>query len=169
MMNFDLPARLLFMACVVALTLGAFGHAERALRKAGESVDEPGYRNLIAGLSADDMEGRQPGTVGEQRTIEYLEEQDIHVVSAGPGPDAERISEAALGMEFCITRAEAGELVGLLGGLHPAEGEFLNFYEEFAEEPLARAGAAMLDGLEYLKRACGFLATDDERLLLFVG
>lgn len=101
--------------------------------------------------------------------IEYLEEQDIHVVSAGPGPDAERISEAALGMEFCITRAEAGELVGLLGGLHPAEGEFLNFYEEFAEEPLARAGAAMLDGLEYLKRACGFLATDDERLLLFVG
>ncbi len=79
MRNLDIPARLLFTAGVLTLSLGAFGHAERAIRKAAESIDEPSYRNLIAGLSADDMEGREPGTAGEQRTVEYLEEQFLEL------------------------------------------------------------------------------------------
>ena len=79
MKQFDIPARLTFVVCATALTLGAFNAAERAIRKAGESIDQASYRNLIAGLSTDDMEGREPGTVGEQRTVEYLEEQFLEL------------------------------------------------------------------------------------------
>jgi hypothetical protein len=107
------------------------------------------------------------GTVIEV-LLEYLEEQGIHVVSADPGPDADEISEAGLGLEFCLARGEAAELVEVLGAVHPPEEELRAYYGESAGEPLARAGAAMLDGLEFLKRACGSLASDDERLLLFV-
>ena len=78
-MAFDIPVRLTFALGAAALTLGAFAASERDIRKAGESISESSYRNLIAGLSADELEGRAPGTVGEQRTVEYLEEQFLEL------------------------------------------------------------------------------------------
>ncbi len=79
MMKFDIPARLLFTIGACAVALGAFNAAERAIRRAGESITEQTYRAQLASLSADDLEGREPGTVGEQRTIEYLEEQFLEL------------------------------------------------------------------------------------------
>jgi len=78
-MKLDMSARLTFALWAAALTLGAFSAGERAIRKAGESIGEGSYRALIAGLSADDLEGREPGTAGEQRTVEYLEEQFLEL------------------------------------------------------------------------------------------
>ena len=78
-MQLDMSARLTFALCAAALTLGAFSAGERAIRKAGESIGEGSYRALIASLSADDLEGREPGTAGEQRTVEYLEEQFLEL------------------------------------------------------------------------------------------
>lgn len=101
--------------------------------------------------------------------LEYLEEQGLHVVAAAPGPDAEKIEDASLGLQGCLTRAEAAEALEALGAVQVLEGELLSYYEEFAEEPLARAGLAMMDGLEFLKAACGAITSDEDRLLLFVG
>lgn len=78
-MYLDIPARLAFALGAVALTLGAVTASVRDTRKAAESISESSYRNLIAGLSADDLQGREPGTVGEQRTVEYLEEQFLEL------------------------------------------------------------------------------------------
>jgi len=78
-MPFDISVRMAFAVGAAALTLGAFNAAERAIRKAGESIDEETYRTLVAGLSTDDMGGREPGTAGEQRTVEYLEEQFLEL------------------------------------------------------------------------------------------
>jgi len=78
-MRFDIAVRLTFVTCVAALALGASLGSERALRKAAESIKEGGYRALVAGLSDDRLEGREPGTIGEQRTIEYLEEQFLEL------------------------------------------------------------------------------------------
>lgn len=101
--------------------------------------------------------------------LEFLEEHGLHVVAGEPGPDAEKIQDASLGLHFCLTRGEGAEVVEALGGVQMTEGDLLSYYEEFADEPLARAGLAMQDGLEFLKRAAGAPATDDERVLLFVG
>ena len=78
-MHFDIPVRLAFALGALTLTLGAVTASVRDIRRAAESVSESGYRSLIAGLSADDLEGREPGTVGEQRTVEYLEEQFLEL------------------------------------------------------------------------------------------
>jgi hypothetical protein len=101
--------------------------------------------------------------------LEYLEERGLHIVSVDPGPEADRIADAALGLQFCLTRTESARSVEALEGFRATEGEFLTYYEEFADEPLAHAGGAMLDGLEYLKRALGALSSDEDHVLLFVG
>ena len=69
MMKFDIPARLLFTIGACAVALGAFNAAERAIRRAGESITEQTYRAQLASLSADDLEGREPGTVGDVQRL----------------------------------------------------------------------------------------------------
>jgi len=101
--------------------------------------------------------------------LEFLEEKGLHVVASDPGPDAAKVEDAMLGLQFCLTAAEGVEVAKLLGELQATEGELLSYYDEFSEEPLARAGLAMLDGLEFLKRACRSVTADEDRLLLFVG
>ena len=101
--------------------------------------------------------------------LEFLEEQGLHLVAADPGPDAEKIHEAALGLEFCIGLEEARGAVSALSELHPTEAELGSFYEEFAEEPMAKAGVAMSDGIDFLLRAARMLTSPEQRLLVFVG
>ncbi|HXX94188.1 MAG TPA: hypothetical protein VEN81_11185 [Planctomycetota bacterium] len=101
--------------------------------------------------------------------LEYLEEQGLHVVSVDAGRDAERISEGALGLQFCLTRPEAASAAQALGEFRVSEAEFLSYYEEFADEPLAHAGGAMMEGMEYLRRVLAAPASDEDRVLLFVG
>ncbi|MGH8129416.1 MAG: M28 family metallopeptidase [Steroidobacteraceae bacterium] len=75
MRPFDIWSRLLFISAVLVWTLGAFNADDKALKKASAAIDEPSYRALIAGLAADDLKGRSPGTDGERRTVELIEEQ----------------------------------------------------------------------------------------------
>jgi len=76
MMLFANAVRSLFVAAVVVtVALAGCKAADQALERAAGAVDEASYRSYIAGLSADGLEGRAPATPGEQRTIEYLEEQ----------------------------------------------------------------------------------------------
>jgi hypothetical protein len=154
------------------ITAAAFVVSAAQLAKLGESA------------AADDLDGFWAFLHGEARRVlpefphsgyviavllEYLEEHDLHIVSVDPGPDADRISDAALGLQFCLTRTEAASALGALEAFRASEGEFLTYYEEFADEPLAHAGGAMLDGLEYLKRSFSMLPSDEDRVLLFVG
>jgi hypothetical protein len=101
--------------------------------------------------------------------LEYLEEQGLHVVSSFPGPEADQILDASLGLQFSLNRAEAKVLTGALSEIHPSERELGEFYEEFSEEPLANAGRALVEGVDFLIRLLNSLRDDDERLLLFVG
>ncbi|HXV39703.1 MAG TPA: M28 family metallopeptidase [Steroidobacteraceae bacterium] len=68
--------RVLFVAAAgVAIALAGCKAADKALERAAAAVDEASYRSYIEGLSADELEGRAPGTPGEQRTVEYLEKE----------------------------------------------------------------------------------------------
>jgi Zn-dependent M28 family amino/carboxypeptidase len=77
-MRLDQPGKLLFAAAVTLALLGGKG-ADRAIDKAAAAIGEAPYREQIASLSADEFEGRSPGTAGEQRTVEYLEEQFLEM------------------------------------------------------------------------------------------
>jgi hypothetical protein len=101
--------------------------------------------------------------------LEYLEEQGLHVVAADPGPEAERILDAPVGLQACLTREEAGDILQALGNLRLSEPELGSFYEEAGGEPHPRAGRAMLEGVDFLKRSAGFITSDGDRLLLFAG
>jgi Zn-dependent M28 family amino/carboxypeptidase len=79
MTRFDIGFRLLFGASAVALTLGAFNADDKMLRKAAGAIDEKSYRGHVAALSADEMQGRAPGTEGERRTVEYIEKQFLEL------------------------------------------------------------------------------------------
>jgi Zn-dependent M28 family amino/carboxypeptidase len=71
--------RILVAAGAAVATLGAWKAADKAIERAAAAIDEPAYRAYIAGISADDLQGRSPGTPGEQRTVEYLEEQFLEL------------------------------------------------------------------------------------------
>jgi Zn-dependent M28 family amino/carboxypeptidase len=71
--------RILVAAGAAVFALGAWKAADKAVERAAAAIDEPAYRAYIAGLSADLLQGRSPGTPGEQRTVEYLEEQFLEL------------------------------------------------------------------------------------------
>ncbi|HEY7739543.1 MAG TPA: M28 family metallopeptidase [Steroidobacteraceae bacterium] len=76
MMRLAVPFRVLLVAAAgVAVALAGCKAADKALERAAAAVDETSYRSYIASLSADDLQGRAPGTPGEQRTVEYLEKE----------------------------------------------------------------------------------------------
>ena len=70
-------ARACLLACgLTALAAGvAEASEDRRIAKAAEAITAEAYRAQIASLSSDDLQGRSPGSPGEQKTIEYLEEQ----------------------------------------------------------------------------------------------
>ncbi|MGQ0429331.1 MAG: M28 family metallopeptidase [Gammaproteobacteria bacterium] len=77
-MHFD-RFRALAAAGATTLALAACNAADEALERAATAIDEPSYRATIAALAADDMQGRAPGTPGEERVVEYLEEQFLEL------------------------------------------------------------------------------------------
>ncbi|MGH8204395.1 MAG: M28 family metallopeptidase, partial [Steroidobacteraceae bacterium] len=78
MMRLDQGLRLLFIPAALA-TLGAFNADDRMLRKAAEAINGSAYREQVEGLSADELEGREPGSEGERKTIEYLEKEYLEL------------------------------------------------------------------------------------------
>ena len=79
MMRFDRPAPILFAALAAVLVSGACSASDRDLKKASAAITESVYRELVQGISSDELEGRAPGTQGEQRTIEMLEKQYLEL------------------------------------------------------------------------------------------
>lgn len=79
MMRFDRPMKILFAVLAAALVSGAFNASDKDLKKASAAITESAFRAQVEGISADQMEGRGPGTRGEQRTIEYLEKQFLEL------------------------------------------------------------------------------------------
>ncbi len=79
MMRFDRLARFLFATLFVAMTSAACGASDKGLRKAAEAITDSAFRGLVEQISSDEMEGRAPGTPGEQRTVEFLERQFLEL------------------------------------------------------------------------------------------
>jgi Zn-dependent M28 family amino/carboxypeptidase len=79
MTRFDKGFRLLFIPATLALTLGAFNADDRMLKKAGEAIKQTVYRGHVAGLSSDEMQGREPGSEGERKTLEYIEKEFLEL------------------------------------------------------------------------------------------
>jgi Zn-dependent M28 family amino/carboxypeptidase len=77
-MRLDPSARILF-AAVAAFALLAGKASDRDMAKAAGAISESAYREQIASLASDAFEGRSPGTAGEQKTVEYLEEQFLEM------------------------------------------------------------------------------------------
>jgi Zn-dependent M28 family amino/carboxypeptidase len=74
----DPSARILF-AAVAALALLAVKASDRDMAKAAGAIGESAYREHIASLASDEFEGRSPGSAGELKTVEYLEEQFLEM------------------------------------------------------------------------------------------
>ncbi len=74
------------------LALGAFRASDKALKNASAAVNEAAYREYIEKLSSNEFEGRAPSTPGEQRTVEYLEEQFLELGLQPPNGDSFRQS-----------------------------------------------------------------------------
>ncbi len=79
MSHFDKGLRLLFLAAVLAATPGAFNAGGKMIRRAAEAISAEGYRSQVQGLSADELEGRSPGSDGERRTAEYIEKEYLEL------------------------------------------------------------------------------------------
>jgi Zn-dependent M28 family amino/carboxypeptidase len=79
MMRLDKGLRLLFIPAALAALLGAFNADDKMLRKAAEAINGSAYRAHVVALSADDFEGRSPGSKGEQMTLEYVEKEFLEL------------------------------------------------------------------------------------------
>jgi Zn-dependent M28 family amino/carboxypeptidase len=79
MNRFDKGFRLLFIAATLAATPGAFNAGDKMLKRAAEAITQAAYRAHVAELSADDMQGREPGSEGERKTVEYLEREFLEL------------------------------------------------------------------------------------------
>jgi len=79
MTRLDTKLRLLFLPVLLALTLGAFYADDRMLRKAAEAITGSAYRAHVEALASDDLQGREPGSDGERRFLEYLEKEYLEL------------------------------------------------------------------------------------------
>lgn len=79
MRDLDKVFRPLFIAAVLAATLGAFNAGGKMIRKAADAINEEGYRSQVQGLSADELEGRSPGSEGERKTAAYVEKEFLEL------------------------------------------------------------------------------------------
>jgi Zn-dependent M28 family amino/carboxypeptidase len=79
MTGLDIKLRLLFLPALLALTLGAFNADDRMLKKASEAITGSAFRAQVEGLASDELQGRQPGSEGERKTLEYLEKEYLEL------------------------------------------------------------------------------------------
>lgn len=79
MNRFDTGTRLAFIGAALVATLGAFNADDRMRKRAADAITGSAFREHVAGLAADELEGRSPGTPGELKTIEYLEKEFLEL------------------------------------------------------------------------------------------
>jgi Zn-dependent M28 family amino/carboxypeptidase len=64
---------LLFFA-VILFFAGCGGNKERDAKNAAEAINEKDFGHVISVVASDDLQGRKPSTLGEERTISYLKD-----------------------------------------------------------------------------------------------
>ena len=79
MTGLDMKRRLLFLPALLALTLGAFNADDRMLKKASEAITGAAYRAHVAGTRLRRLQGREPGSDGERKTLEYIEKEYLEL------------------------------------------------------------------------------------------
>ena len=79
MTPFDKRLLLPFIPVALVAATGAFNADDKMIKKAGEAVRQAIYRGHVQELSSDEMQGREPGSEGERRTIEYLEKEFLEL------------------------------------------------------------------------------------------
>jgi Zn-dependent M28 family amino/carboxypeptidase len=113
MANLDKRLRLLFIGAALAATLGAFNADDKMLRKASEAIKSKSYRAHVAGLSDDELQGREPGSEGERRTVEYIEKEFLELglqPAAGGGfrQDVALVEITGSGQSLSFARGAGG-------------------------------------------------------------
>jgi len=113
MRRLDKGFRPLFIVAVLAVATGAFNAAGKMIRKAAEAITDEAYRSQVQGLSADELEGREPGSEGEQKTAEYLEKEFLELgmqpVAGGDfRQDVALVEITASGQNLSFTRGAGG-------------------------------------------------------------
>jgi Zn-dependent M28 family amino/carboxypeptidase len=63
------------LLALALLLLAGCGGASHYVQRATLAIDGEQYRTHVARLASDEFEGRAPGSAGERRTVEYLEQQ----------------------------------------------------------------------------------------------
>jgi Zn-dependent M28 family amino/carboxypeptidase len=79
MTQFDRSRTIVFAALAAILVVSGCNTSDKNLQKAADAITQEAYRSQIEDLAADELEGRGPGSPGEQRTIEYLEKQYLEL------------------------------------------------------------------------------------------
>ncbi len=79
MKRFDKATRLAFIVAALAATLGAFNADDKMRKRAADAINGAAFRAQVAGLAADDLEGRSPGSEGERKAVEYLEKEFLEL------------------------------------------------------------------------------------------
>jgi hypothetical protein len=141
MTRFDKGFRLLFIPATLALTLGAFNADDRMLKKAGEAIKQTVYRGHVAGLSSDEMQGREPGSEGERKTLEYLEKEFLELglqpVAGGDfRQDVALVEITGSDQKLAFSRAE--------GGLALAQGDDMVINSRRVQSAAAVAGSKLV-------------------------
>ena len=85
---------ILFAAAGAALAFACCDASDRNFKKAAGAITEEAYRAQVQAIAADELEGRSPGTRGEQRTVEYLEKQflDLGLQPASGGSFRQQVA-----------------------------------------------------------------------------
>ncbi len=79
MTRLDKRLLLPFILLALVTATGAFNADDKMIKKAGEAIRQAIYRGHVQELSSDEMQGREPGSEGERRTIEYLEKEFLEL------------------------------------------------------------------------------------------
>ena len=107
MMRFERPGRHLVPVAVAVIAIGAVAAPKPT------PIDEASYRTHIARLASDEFEGRKPGTVGEKRTLDYLESQ-FRALGLKPGNGTSYLQQVPM---VEITAAPDAELKFTTGSI----------------------------------------------------
>ncbi len=106
------PGSLLRLACLAGLLLAACTGSKAP--PPSTDIDETAYRDHLRVLSADDFEGRRPGSRGEEKTVAYLTEQ-FRKLGLKPLADKSYVQAVPL-LEVTVGEASAA-LLGKQGPL----------------------------------------------------
>ncbi len=103
-----------WVLAALAVVLAGCNVAGDRLTRASESINEAAYRAYVEQLASDEFEGRSPGSKGEQKTVEYLEQKMLELglqpVAGGSFRQDVPLVEitAAQGAKLQFARGDAG-------------------------------------------------------------